>query len=86
MIKVVAMGSLRRILGREELELRLEKIEVKELLDMVFSMCEQKNVVKLDLTTFLITVNGVEISALKGEKTIVRSGDKVVLVPISHGG
>jgi molybdopterin converting factor small subunit len=31
-------------------------------------------------------VNGVEVSALKGDETEVKDGDLVTLIPISHGG
>ncbi|MFX0092174.1 MAG: MoaD/ThiS family protein, partial [Candidatus Hodarchaeota archaeon] len=34
----------------------------------------------------LILVNGKEISVLNGLETQVEDGDKIVLVPVSHGG
>jgi len=34
----------------------------------------------------LILVNEREISALQGLKTIVKPGDSIVIVPVSHGG
>ncbi len=37
-------------------------------------------------SNLLIMVNGREISALKGAQTKLRPGDKVTLVPVSHGG
>ena len=34
----------------------------------------------------LILVNGKEVSVLNGAKTVVKDGDEVVLVPVTHGG
>ena len=34
----------------------------------------------------LVLLNGTEIGVLKGLKTEVRNGDKLVLIPVSHGG
>jgi molybdopterin synthase sulfur carrier subunit len=34
----------------------------------------------------LIVVNGREISVLKGLETVLRDGDEVVFIPVSHGG
>jgi len=34
----------------------------------------------------LILVNGKEISVLKGLETMLKDGDEIVLVPITHGG
>jgi molybdopterin synthase sulfur carrier subunit len=34
----------------------------------------------------LIIVNGKEISVLNGLETLLKDGDEVVFVPVSHGG
>jgi len=34
----------------------------------------------------LILVNGKEISVLKGLETMLKDGDEIVLVPVTHGG
>ncbi|MGQ9469992.1 MAG: MoaD/ThiS family protein [Nitrososphaerales archaeon] len=82
MIKVRAYGHIGKALGKEELEIHREEIRVKEVLELIKSSSN----FKLSPLTMLITINGVEISALDKENTIVKSGDKVVLVPITHGG
>lgn len=82
MIKVRAHGHIGRALGKEELEIDKEEIKVKEILELITSSSN----FKLSPLTMLITINGVEISALDKEDTIVKSGDKVALIPITHGG
>lgn len=34
----------------------------------------------------VILVNGKEISVLKGLETEIKSGDKIILIPVTHGG
>jgi molybdopterin synthase sulfur carrier subunit len=34
----------------------------------------------------LIVINGREISVLKGLETVLKNGDEVVFIPVSHGG
>ncbi len=34
----------------------------------------------------LILINGIEISALNGDKTKLKEGDNITLIPVSHGG
>jgi len=82
MIKVKAYGHIGKALGKEELEIDKEEIRVKDVLELITSSSN----FKLSPLTMLITINGVEISALDKEDTIVKSGDKVVLIPITHGG
>lgn len=47
------------------------------------SLKEEKG---LSTTDALITVNGVELSALNGSETLLQDGDVVVLIPTFHGG
>jgi len=82
MIKVRAHGHIGRALGKEEIEINREEASIKEILKLIASSSN----FKLSSRTMLITINGVEISALDKEDTIVKSGDEVVLIPITHGG
>lgn len=34
----------------------------------------------------LILINGLEVGVLQGMETLLRDGDEVVILPISHGG
>jgi len=35
---------------------------------------------------FLVLINGTEIGALQGFDSELRDGDRIVLIPVSHGG
>jgi len=82
MIKVRAYGHIRSSLGKDEFEINRDEMEVKEILNTIrFSLK-----LELSLPALLIIVNGVEISALEKENTVVKSSDEIVLIPVSHGG
>ncbi|MCP8310340.1 MAG: MoaD/ThiS family protein, partial [Candidatus Methylarchaceae archaeon HK01M] len=59
-----------------------DEMKVKEVLKVIISSSK----LKLSPPAVLIAVNGVEISALDQEDTVVKSGDEIVLIPVSHGG
>jgi len=81
MIKVRFLGHLAAQF-KEEMEFPEDKISVEELLNRL----NLREGPKITRANTLILINGVEVSALKGDKTEVKSGDHVTLVPISHGG
>jgi molybdopterin converting factor small subunit len=84
MIKVKAYGHLGRALGKKEFEIDKNEIKVKDILALITSSSDSK--FRISPLTILIVVNGVEISALNQEDTIVKSGDELALIPITHGG
>ena len=83
MIKVKLYGHIRGLIG-EELKLDREELRVKELLEIVVR--SGGHGFQLNHENTLVAVNGVEVSALDGWDTIVRSGDEVSLIPVTHGG
>lgn len=81
MIRVRALGFIATALGRAEIELPVNSTKVSDLLTLL-----SKDADVLRGNSTLIAVNGVEISALDRRDTILKSGDEVILIPISHGG
>jgi molybdopterin converting factor small subunit len=80
MIRVRLIGHLATHL-KEEVEFQEGKISVAELLNRL-----NLKGAKITRANTLILLNGVEVSALKGEETEVNDGDSIILIPISHGG
>ncbi|MBS7616607.1 MoaD/ThiS family protein [Candidatus Bathyarchaeota archaeon] len=87
------VGSLRGISGKSKITLKLDKetvlTQVIKKLTKDFPMLE-KALIDFEQGELrpntLILVNGKEISVLKGLETMLRDGDEVVFVPVSHGG
>tara|TARA_B100000315_G_scaffold218768_1_gene220262 strand:- start:7100 stop:7897 length:798 start_codon:yes stop_codon:yes gene_type:complete len=76
------------MLGENEIVVPGSGRTVSELLSNLHtvnndSLKEEKG---LSTTEMLITVNGVELSALNGSETLLQDGDVVVLIPTFHGG
>jgi molybdopterin converting factor small subunit len=92
-VTVKFVGVLREVFKKKQLTLKFaqspttEKI-VEKLAET--SPMARRNVLETETgqihPALLILVNGKEISALDGAKTLVKDGDEVVLISVSHGG
>ena len=92
-ITVRFVGSLRNIIGKSKITLNIdEKITLKELIGLIVEEFPQAKRTLIDpeledpRPNALIIVNDREISVLNGLETVLKDGDKVVFVPVSHGG
>lgn len=92
-IAVRFVGSLRNITGRSKVTLNIDG--TKTLRELILAIVEKFPEAKRILIdpelgdprpNTLIIVNDKEISVLNGLETIVKNGDEVVFVPVSHGG
>lgn len=88
-VKVRLMGTLRRVMGREEIELTIESsAEVAQVIQGLFDKLggEAPIDLKNPIAETLILINGIEINNLGGLKTPIEDGDVLVLIPVTHGG
>lgn len=84
-MKVVFVGHLKRLFGKDYLLLEERVCDVSALIKYLNHVKLDENVV-VDRSNTLILVNGVEISALNGLDTKVNEGDIITLIPVTHGG
>lgn len=83
------IGPLKRIAGTSEIELTFDgEIRLIEILKMLPEpvkkrVLEPSGKLPPDI---IILVNGVEVKSLGLENISVKQGDKIVLIPIIHGG
>ncbi|MEM2465745.1 MAG: MoaD/ThiS family protein [Candidatus Bathyarchaeia archaeon] len=87
------IGSFRNITNKDKVTLELnEGAQLKEAVKRITEEFPKMERVLIDpelgdpRPNTLIIVNGREISVLKGLETVLKDGDEVVLIPISHGG
>ena len=88
------LGSLKSITGKASISLEFDNpVSVNEFIARLleeFPDSLKEALIDAELKdprpNVLILVNGAEISALKGLNTKVQDGDKLVLIPTSHGG
>jgi len=79
------MGHIRTSMGSGEVELPDAEIEVGVLVDRLRSMSSEKDPGFSKYNTIAI-VEGGEALVPASTSTIIRGGEKVVLIPFSHGG
>ena len=84
-MKVVFVGHLKMLFGKEYLLLEERFEDIRSLLEHLNRIKLDKSV-SVDRRNTLILVNGVEVSALNGLDTKVNEGDIITLVPVTHGG
>jgi MoaD family protein len=89
-----AYGVFKELLGKKQLTIKLKKdATVKDVFQKLATSLPKENKHSIDdfennslWQNVLILVNGKEISVLCGSETMVSNGDKIVLLPVSHGG
>lgn len=92
-VNVRLLGVFRVFSGKDSVSLKLEKPVVREAVEKITDLLSSGNkrmLIDPELNdprpNALILVNGKEISVLKGLETEVKEGDRIILIPISHGG
>jgi molybdopterin converting factor small subunit len=83
MITVKLLGGARKIIGKDQVSIEVQRIKVNEILAMLRAM---SNSDIFNFSNMLIAVNGVEISVLGSLEAQVNDGDVVSVVPVVHGG
>lgn len=90
-VKIELLGVLRSILNRDFIEVKLEEgLTIGEVLRIAASKYEQLREAIDELgnlkTTYLLFINGKDVSLLGGNNYKVKDGDVLTLIPVSHGG
>jgi len=93
-VTVKLIGFLRTFAGKKEVAVKIKASTAVEVLlkQLVTQLGAEFGRGLLDpehndpRPRALILVNGREISALQGLRTMVKPGDSIVIVPVSHGG
>jgi molybdopterin converting factor small subunit len=93
-IEVELLGVLRKIVGKDTFSLEFDNSTiVKDVISELTSFLPSKSkqvLIDPELNdprpNVIILLNKVEIGALEGLDTAVESGDKLVLIPVTHGG
>lgn len=92
-VTVKFVGSLRNLAGKSRITLNLDTEKtLREVIGIVVGKFPEtkRGLIDPELgdprPNALIIVNGKEISVLNGLETVLKDGDEVVFVPVSHGG
>jgi molybdopterin converting factor small subunit len=85
MIRVRCLGHIKTSLGAEEIELSADDLETGELVDKLRSMSKEQDPGFNKFNTLALIEDG-EAFVPASTKRMVKSGERVVLIPFSHGG
>lgn len=90
-VVIELMGQLRSIIGKDYIELEIDsQTGLREVLRMAREkypgLRDAIDEAGRPLPTYLVFVNGVDTELIGGLNSKVGPGDKITLVPISHGG
>jgi|TARA_B100000959_G_C14912763_1_gene595866 molybdopterin converting factor small subunit len=85
MITVRALGSIGKTLGQDSFIFNDDSMMLIILLRKIFNNEGKNGDFSGILSELIIAINGVAVST-KINEFILKSGDKVTLIPISHGG
>ncbi len=87
------VGSLRTMAGRSRVKLELNgEKTLREVVGIIVEKIPETKHILIDpelgdpRPNTLVIVNGREISVLSGLDTVLKDGDEVVFVTVSHGG
>ena len=85
MINVRALGSIGKTLGKDSFTFNDDSMILTVLLRKIFNIDGKKGDCSEILSDIIIAINGVALST-KIDGSVLKSGDEVTLIPISHGG
>ena len=85
MINVKALGSIGKTLGNDSLSLNEDSLQLITLLKKIFNLDGKKGDSFEILSDIIVAINGIAVST-KIDEFVLKSGDEVTLIPISHGG
>lgn len=85
MINVKMLGSIGKTLGKDTFTFKEDSMVLNVLLSKIFNIDGKKMDYSEMLSDIIIAINGVAVST-KNNESVLKSGDEVTLIPVSHGG
>lgn len=92
-VNIRLLGVFRGFAGKNRITLKLEQPTVRKVIQKLADSLPveaKRLLVDPELNdprpNAIILVNGKEIGVLKGLETEIKEGDKVTLIPVTHGG
>ncbi|HEY0579945.1 MAG TPA: MoaD/ThiS family protein [Candidatus Nitrosocosmicus sp.] len=84
MINLELHGGIKKLIGYQDLQLSEELLNIGDIISYLENnYCSNK---KIDESSILVAINGVEYSLLGGNRAKVSDGDTVTILSVVHGG
>ena len=85
MISVRCLGHIQTSLGTGEVSLEGPELEVSEIVERLRTMSDKQDPGFTKFNTIVMVESG-EAFVTASARRVVKDGEKVVLIPFSHGG
>ena len=85
MFTVKFLGGAKKSFLSEKIDIDKSNISISELLDLLVDL-KPSTTSELDTNNLLIAINGLDCSALEGQKSMIKENDVVSIIPVIHGG
>ena len=85
MFIVKFLGGAKKSFLSEKIDIDKSNISISELLDLLVDL-KPSTTSELDTNNLLIAINGLDCSALEGQKSMIKENDVVSIIPVIHGG
>jgi len=86
MIRVRCVGHIATSVGRDALELDLDEIQVGELIERLRALASEPERAGFSRFNTLAMVEDGEAFVAGSKDRVLKAGERVVLIPFSHGG
>src|SRR5919112_386445 len=84
MITIRLLGGAKKAVGKPAVNLDRPYASVSDILDFLTTISAEPRL--LQRSNLIITLNDVDSTSLRGHNTVAKSGDKVTIVTVVHGG
>lgn len=84
MITIRLLGGAKKAVGKPAVNLDRPYASISDILDFLTTISAEPRL--LQRSNLIITLNDVDSASLHGHNTMVKSGDKVTIVTVVHGG
>ncbi len=84
MITIRLLGGAKKAVGKPAVNLDRQYASISDILDFLTTISAEPRL--LQRSNLIITLNDVDSASLRGHNTMVKSGDKVTIVTVVHGG
>ncbi len=80
------LGPLKSLIGNETVELTKKEVLLKDLLGAINEVSPVSEKELLDPSGIIFIVNGSALEMQEHRAQLLKEGDEIILLPISHGG
>ena len=86
LIKVKLLGPLKSLIGGEIIELKKNEVCLGDLMGAINDVSSLPETEFPDPSGIIIIVNGSALEVQDNKSQILKDGDEIILLPVSHGG